>query len=602
MESKQFRKNRSLGKILLFTCLVTGGVFFSCSQLGLSWERQSQGEETAKSTDDSDSLPDLDRMTGVNWFGFETDIYVPHGLWVRDYKSMLQQMKDLGFNTVRLPFSNEMLDQTPSEGIQINSYGVDDYTGETGLNVELEGLTSLEIMDAIIEEAGNQGLRIVLDCHSREADGYYEETLWYTDDFSEEEWIEDWEMLAERYKDTDNVVAYDINNEPHGGYIVEGMTPAATWGFDLEEYGDTNWKEAAEKCAQAILDIDPDIFIVIQGVQDYEGSNYWWGSNHAGLNDYPITDLPTNRVIYSVHEYGPEVSSQDWFDDEDFPDNLPSVWEEAFWFIYEEDLGGLYIGEIGITEDSASDTSCVAYQWLTTFLEYAGDKVHFTVWSWNPNSGDTGGILQDDWVSVEEEKYSLFQPYLEDSEESDSDDSDSDEGDSDDEDEEESSDGADETEEVLDVSLLYADGSTGSTSNTIIPRLTIENNGTASLDLSEVSLRYYYTSESEGTESACCDHGGASVDGVYTDLTSTVEFSDTVMEDSSLYWEITFSDEAPELSEGEEVSIQFRITNSLWEDYDQSDDYSYSSTEGEWEDSTVIPLYVGEELAYGELP
>lgn len=28
-------------------------------------------------------------LQGVNWFGFETANHAPHGLWSRDYKSML---------------------------------------------------------------------------------------------------------------------------------------------------------------------------------------------------------------------------------------------------------------------------------------------------------------------------------------------------------------------------------------------------------------------------------------------------------------------------------------------------------------------------------
>ncbi len=65
----------------------------------------------------ADAPPSLARMTGVNWFGFETSLYVPHGLWSRDYRSMLQQMRDLGFNTIRVPFSDAMLDKTPSAGL-----------------------------------------------------------------------------------------------------------------------------------------------------------------------------------------------------------------------------------------------------------------------------------------------------------------------------------------------------------------------------------------------------------------------------------------------------------------------------------------------------
>ncbi|HBY76111.1 MAG TPA: glycoside hydrolase, partial [Cyanobacteria bacterium UBA11148] len=28
-------------------------------------------------------------LRGVNWFGIETEMHVPHGLWKRDYKEML---------------------------------------------------------------------------------------------------------------------------------------------------------------------------------------------------------------------------------------------------------------------------------------------------------------------------------------------------------------------------------------------------------------------------------------------------------------------------------------------------------------------------------
>jgi endoglucanase len=38
--------------------------------------------------------------------------------------------------------------------------------------------------------------------------------------------------------------------------------------------------------------------------------------------------------------------------------------------------------------------------------------MNFTYWSWNPNSGDTGGIVQDDWVTVNQNKQSILQPYL----------------------------------------------------------------------------------------------------------------------------------------------------------------------------------------------
>src|SRR5687767_4101106 len=48
-------------------------------------------------------------LSGVNWFGFETENRAPHGLWSRNWEEMLDQIRALGYNVIRLPFSNAML-------------------------------------------------------------------------------------------------------------------------------------------------------------------------------------------------------------------------------------------------------------------------------------------------------------------------------------------------------------------------------------------------------------------------------------------------------------------------------------------------------------
>src|SRR5262249_13665810 len=75
-------------------------------------------------------------ITGVNWFGFETSNNVVHGLWARGYQDMMNQMKQLGFNTIRIPYSNALFNpgNTPN-GINFS------------LNPDLQGLTSLQILD-----------------------------------------------------------------------------------------------------------------------------------------------------------------------------------------------------------------------------------------------------------------------------------------------------------------------------------------------------------------------------------------------------------------------------------------------------------------------
>ena len=49
------------------------------------------------------------RIAGINWYGFETTDYIPHGLWARDYKAILNTIKSLGFNVIRIPFSSQMV-------------------------------------------------------------------------------------------------------------------------------------------------------------------------------------------------------------------------------------------------------------------------------------------------------------------------------------------------------------------------------------------------------------------------------------------------------------------------------------------------------------
>ena len=126
------------------------------------------------------------RIAGINWFGMETANYAPHGLWSRNYKDMLNQIQSLGYNTLRLPYSNQLFDagSTPN-GIDFN------------LNPDLQGLTGLQIMDKIIGYASQIGLRIILDQHR--PDSGAQSALWYTSAYPESRWISDWQMLAKRY-------------------------------------------------------------------------------------------------------------------------------------------------------------------------------------------------------------------------------------------------------------------------------------------------------------------------------------------------------------------------------------------------------------------
>src|SRR5512147_1187110 len=80
------------------------------------------------------------RVTGINWFGLETGNYSPHGLWSRNYKDVLDQVKSLGYTTLRLPYANQLFDS----GSTPNSI-------DAAKNPDLVGLNGLQIMDKIVE-------------------------------------------------------------------------------------------------------------------------------------------------------------------------------------------------------------------------------------------------------------------------------------------------------------------------------------------------------------------------------------------------------------------------------------------------------------------
>jgi len=101
---------------------------------------------------------------------------------------MMNQMKSLGYNTIRLPFSNQMF----LPGTQANSI---DFS--SGKNADLQGLSPFGIMDKLVAYAGQIGLKIYLDRHR--PDSSQQTALWYTSAVPESKWISDWQMLAQHY-------------------------------------------------------------------------------------------------------------------------------------------------------------------------------------------------------------------------------------------------------------------------------------------------------------------------------------------------------------------------------------------------------------------
>lgn len=326
---------------------------------------------------------------GLAWFGFETSNFVLHGLWQRSLEDMLDQIAALGYTLLRVPYSNEMLHADSANSINYQA------------NPELEGLAPIAILDRLVSAAAARGLYILLDRHR--PTGAAQSELWYTDEVSEEEWIADWVMLAERYAGDDTIIGADLHNEPHG---------AASWGSGVVA---TDWRLAAERAGNAILAANPRWLIIVEGVESNvagASGSYWWGGNLKGVADYPVRLTSAGKVVYSPHDYGPGVFHQSWFDDPSFPDNLAGLWHEHWGYIHAQSIAPVLIGEFG-GRDTGTDSS--EGIWQNALVDYiAARDLYWTYWCWNPNSGDTGGVLNDDWTTVNEAKQTMLQGLIDD--------------------------------------------------------------------------------------------------------------------------------------------------------------------------------------------
>ncbi len=155
--------------------------------------------------------------------------------------------------------------------------------------------------------------------------------------------------------------------------------------------------------------MNPNWLILVEGVDhNVQGNNsqYWWGGNLTGVANYPVVlDVP-NRVVYSPHDYGPGVSSQPWFNDPTFPSNLPAIWDQTWGYISKQNIAPVLVGEFG---GRNVDMSSTEGKWQNTLVDYIrANNLYFTYWSLNPNSGDTGGLLLDDWVTWNRPKQDML--------------------------------------------------------------------------------------------------------------------------------------------------------------------------------------------------
>jgi len=351
-------------------------------------------------------------LTGINWFGYNTGTNTFDGLWACNLESSLQGIADHGFNLLRVPMSAELV-----KNWQNGVYPKANYNNAD--NAVLNSMNSLEIFEYVLEICQSVGIKVMIDIHSAKTDSMgHMYAVWYNGDVSVNDYYGALEWLAARYKDNDTIIAYDLKNEPHGK---PDENPRAIWNGSADA---DNWKYAAETAALKILAKNPNVLIMVEGIEiypkDIKSNNFtsknsadydynWWGGNLRGVKDYPVNlGKYQNKLVYSPHDYGPAVYQQPWFTAGYGYDSLmKDCWRDNWFYIYENNTAPLLIGEWGgfMTEPNLT--------WMTHLRTLIKTyKLHHTFWCFNSNSGDTGGLVKDDFKTWDTEKYNFLKEVL----------------------------------------------------------------------------------------------------------------------------------------------------------------------------------------------
>lgn len=375
-------------------------------------------------------------LTGCNWFGYNVGSQVFDGVWSQNMHDMLRQIADHGFNLLRVPMSTQLLLQWKNEEPDPATPKVNEYSNP---ELTLEGIQggtvmySFDIWNKAVEWCRELGIKIMIDIHCAEtASAGHQVSLWYTDKYSTEDWLEALEWVSDYYKDDDTIIAMDIKNEPHGTADTPNLMAKWDNSTDLN-----NWKYAAERGAVAVMKGNPNLLVMVEGVEVYpkfeEGADWtsqnidysrypysyyhhtWWGGNFRGVKDYPL-DLGEHQsqLVYSPHDYGPLVYEQEWFKKDFDSDTLmEDVWRDNWFFLIENKTAPLLMGEWGGFIDEQHDPDGSNTKWLTCLRDLMiENRIHHTFWCFNENSGDTGGLVYDNFGKWDEEKYALVKPAL----------------------------------------------------------------------------------------------------------------------------------------------------------------------------------------------
>lgn len=231
-----------------------------------------------------DALGQRFKLASVNWYGAHDFRMVPAGLDRQPVSAIVRSIIEMGFNSVRLPFSNAML-----RAVSVDPAAV-------AANPDLIGKSPLAVYDRVIDELTKEGVVVIINNHTSHAMwccGYDEDGLWFTDDYPESQWLQDWVLMAERYHYNPGVVGVDLRNEVRVAKIRNTFLPKIPhWGGKVN-----NWHQAAQRAGNLVLDSNPNLLVIVEGIN-------FPRLHLRRARQEPVHLKVAHRLVYGAHNYG----------------------------------------------------------------------------------------------------------------------------------------------------------------------------------------------------------------------------------------------------------------------------------------------------------
>ncbi|KAF7332636.1 Glycoside hydrolase [Mycena kentingensis (nom. inval.)] len=213
---------------------------------------------------------------------------MPLGLQYVPIDKIIDSFIEMGINSIRLQFSNDMIHDTRV---------VDD--SWVAANPQFKGMTPLQVYDAVIKALTDRGIAVIINNHTKTSIwccGVDDNARWDKVQ-SFDAWAADWVFMVNRYKSNKRVVGADLYNEVRRDVLTD-----PNWGNG----DDADWQLASQRVSDQILTANPDILIIVEGIN--------WvgipvdGFAHSRPTLIPVaqlshTPIVPHKLVYSAHFY-----------------------------------------------------------------------------------------------------------------------------------------------------------------------------------------------------------------------------------------------------------------------------------------------------------